>query len=172
MKIPSPILNLLLKLHPSCGSRNNSYRSGWSQAPPAWLRSSLRSSLSTASPVKAVAAVIPADFNPIPNPDEVADVFHVPLNSFLEMSEGYTFEDKVWNPSALACSYRVHFFQHGDYKVRATDDAFCVFMTAVDTWGLLADVSHCTEATAFPSLSARVSISSIHCCVPLLSSIP
>ncbi len=45
--------------------------------------------------VAPVVAQVPASFTPVPNPDEVAHVFHMPLSAFLDSSKHIHYDMKT-----------------------------------------------------------------------------
>jgi len=62
--------------------------------------------------VKPIVATVPATFQPVPNADEVSDVFSMPLHAFLE-AENHSHRDAVWGD----VPYRLHFFRHEEFTV-------------------------------------------------------
>ena len=63
--------------------------------------------------VRPVVAVVPDTFTPRPNPDEVDQCFHVPLETFLS-TDGYSFADWEFTRGKRI---RVHRFQRGGHDV-------------------------------------------------------
>eukprot|EP00798_Chlamydomonas_sp_ICE-L_P018606 gene18606-25120_t len=63
--------------------------------------------------VTPVVAQISSSFDPIPNPDEVAAVFDMPLAAFLEDSASHTSRDVEWQ----GFPYRIHSFKYKGFDV-------------------------------------------------------
>ena len=63
--------------------------------------------------VRPVVAVVPDTFTPAPNPDEVDQCFHVPLETFLS-TDGYSFADWEFTRGKRI---RVHRFKRGGHDV-------------------------------------------------------